>query len=121
MCRNKFGLGLAVLSGLLFFTALIFVILSCYGRLLMNYPQHEAALIVSGVVTGVSFILGLIAMLLLKHKKQPAVQDNEITMLISQITDAFGEDLAEHIRDNPKTAVLLAGAAGLIAGERLHN
>lgn len=120
--NNKLGLGLMALSGLLFCVALVFAILSFYGYVLIHYTQPIAALIVSGSVVAASLICSLIGYSCLKKKQQKpsSLQDNDITQIISEITDMIGEEWAETIQENPKTAVLLAGVAGLVAGERLN-
>lgn len=118
--KNKFGLGLAVLSGLFFVAACFFVVLSFYGWLLTLYAQPVAALIVSGVVLGLSLLSALCGYALLKKRKANHVSDNEMTQLVSEVAEIIGEELAEPIQQHPKTAMALAGLAGFVAADHLH-
>ncbi len=118
MSMNKFGLGLVALSGFVFLMALIFLVLSGYGWLLTHYEQPVAALIVSAYSLSISLVFCLGGVLIVKRKS--IRQRQQITKLMSEISDAVNEQFSEPIKDNPKTAVVMASVAGLIAGERLH-
>jgi uncharacterized protein (DUF849 family) len=120
MRKNKVGLGLAALSGLLFFTSVVFAIIAAYGWLLATYAQPIAALIVAAAVLGGSIIVGFTGYALLRKRPKPAMQEGEITTLIADAVRLIDEELAEPVQDNPKTAVALAGLAGFVAGEYLH-
>lgn len=118
--KNKFGLGLLALSGLLSALALIFACISLYGWLLLQFAQPVAASIMAGSVMAAAFLSALGGHLVLKKKQRPAFDQSEITEIISEVSEFIGDELAEPIQQNPKTAMLLAGLAGVIAGDRLH-
>ncbi len=121
MRKSKFGLGLAILSGLLFLITIIFALIGAYGWLLQEFSQPVAALLVCAGVLALSVIAGLSGYALLTKKPAvPADHSEDITTLIAEMTAFLGEELAEPIQENPKTALLLAGLAGYVAGDRLH-
>lgn len=120
MRKNKFGLAFAALSGLLLFIGLAFAILSLYGWLLSYYAQPLAALIVSGIVIGASLVSGVTGYLTLRKKRRSVAHETDFTHIITEITNIIGEEWTDPIQQNPKTAMLLASLAGLVAGDRLH-
>lgn len=119
---SKLGLGLAALSGLFLVAALIFVMISGYGWLLLQYDQPLAALIMAGSIVTIAAIISLIAYLLLKKKRQqkPAIQTEDIMAIFAEAGDLVGDEFAQTIKDNPKTAVLIASVVGLVAGKRFN-
>lgn len=123
MRKNKFGVGFAALSALLFIMALIFAVISLHGWLLTYYLPPVAALIVAGVVLGFSLITGAIGYMFLKSRAKPGSPHeagDDVTKLLGDVTALVEEELSESVRENPKTAVLLASLAGFVAGEHLH-
>lgn len=119
--KNKFGLGLAVLSGFFFFLTLFFVSLFGYNQLQTLYTQSDAALIMAAgiFILGISSSLG--AYFIFKRKsKHHHARKQHITGLVAQIGDLIGEEIDGPIRDNPKTAMILASLAGFVAGDKLH-
>lgn len=122
MRKSKLGLGLIALSGLFFCAALVFLIIAGYGWLLTQFTQPEAALITAGFIMATSILTALSAILVLRKAPQQAIntQSDEIHEMVTMIGELLGEELETSIRENPKTAMILAGAAGLIAADRLH-
>ena len=124
MRKNKFGLGLAALSGLLFILALVFAAISAYAWVASYYAAPVAAIIIAGFVLCISIIAALSGYLLLRKRPQPraatSYMEGDVTEVVAEIAEILGEELAEPIRDNPKTAMMLAGLAGFVAADRLH-
>lgn len=119
--KSKLGLGLMVLSGLFFCAALVFLVVAGYGWLLTQFTQPEAALITAAFILAASVLTALCAVLVLKKTPHHApAQSDEILEMVTALGEMVGDDLETSIRDNPKTAMLLAGAAGLIAADRLN-
>lgn len=118
--KNKFGLALVALAGLFFCVAVIFSILAGYGWLLTQYSQPMAALMVSGSVLVLCLGCGAGGYLLLKKKPRPSMAEADIAQTMSLITDIVGDELAETIQENPKTAVAIASLAGFVAADYLH-
>jgi len=120
MRKNKFGLGLMALSGFLFCAALICLIVATYSWLLIQFTQPVAALVLSGFILAIAILSALSGFLITQKKQPQPIQGDEITEILNAITDVIGEDLAQHIKDNPKAAVMLASTAGFVAGDRLN-
>lgn len=120
MRKNKFGLCLMVLSGLVLLSALFFFTLAGYGWLLTEFSQPEAAF-----YTGLALMLACALMALggyssLKKKPKAALAVEKDAMdFVQTLATTVSNDLAEPIQENPKTAMLLAATAGFLAGERL--
>ena len=120
MHKNKAGLGLLALSGLITLVALGFLIFAGYGWLLINYDQPTAAFIVSAVLFALALVSVVSAYFAFKKKPAVVADNSDVMQLISEITDVIGEELAEPIEEHPKTALLLASLAGFAVGDRLH-
>lgn len=124
MRKNKFGLGLMVLSGLLFLVAVAFGIGAAHFWFLSILPAVEAILLTSACVFALCALSGLTAYLLLKKKPQPpqtpSLEAIEIQQAVSQLGELFGDELGASIQENPKTALILAGVAGFVAGDYLR-
>lgn len=123
MRKNKIGIGLMVLAGVMLLLGLVFAALAGYGWLLMHYPQPTAALITAGFILGLSILSSLIGVALLQRRAPPPRRQNEeeIMEAVSEIMTIVSEELAEPIKENPKTAVILSGVAGFAAGERMYG
>ena len=122
MRKSKLGLGLIALSGLFFSAALVFLIIAGYGWLLTQFTQPEAALITAAFVMATSLLTALTAVLVLKKTPERAhnAQSDEIHEMVTVLGELVGEEFESSIRENPKTAMILAGAAGLVAADRLN-
>jgi len=120
MRKNKFGLGLLALSAILFLTALVFAFIAVYGWLLTEFEQPVAAIILASFIMGMSALSALIGIYLSRKRRPAPIQTDEISELISTLTEVLGDELLEPIKQNPKTAVLLASAVGFVAGDRLN-
>ena len=112
-------------------TALMFIsfMLACTGMVFSLYAEYVwlqtfflpevAALITAGS----AFMLALISagcskILDQRRKRTPLFDAAEITESISRIIESVGGELEDPVRDNPKTAIVLASLAGFLAGER---
>lgn len=87
---------------------------------LMTFLPPEIAAISTA---GVAFVLALVSAMIGKavatRKKRhvPATAPSDVTHIISNIINALGDELDDPIRENPKTAIMLASLAGFVAGE----
>lgn len=118
--NSKLGLGLMALSGLLFCTAFIFAVLSSYQWLASIYPPAEASLYLCGGLLGIGVVGTLVSALALRPKVPVHDVAEETTETIEQILLVLGDELAEPVKENPKTALFLAGLAGFFANEHVH-
>lgn len=121
MSKNKFGLALIAMSGLLFLTATIFLIIAGYSWLLIHYTAPAAALICAAAVYIAGATVALTGYLSLKKRPAPRpANENEINQIVTLIAEAVDEEWAKPIQENPKTALLLATVGGFMAGDYLH-
>lgn len=118
--KNKFGLGLAALSGFLFMLTLFFISLFAYNELQAYYTQPQAALLMAAAIFILGVCTSLSAYLLFKKKtKHNTVRRKHLSDIIYQVGEMIGEEIDGPIRDNPKTAMILASLAGFVAGDKL--
>ena len=120
MRKNKFGMGLALLSGLLLISACGLGIYAAFVWLSVSYAAHIAALYTALGVLACSIVSMFAGLALLKKKPKPEFGHQEISQIISDISDVVGPEMTQPIQDNPKTAVMLASLAGFVAGDRLN-
>jgi hypothetical protein len=102
--------GLCVLAGI------GFVSMAGYMALATIYPPMEAALWMGGLWTVLAVITACAAGIWLRHrKKKRAEARTHIADTVTILFDLLDSELGDSVRDNPKTAVALAGLAGFIA------
>ena len=121
--KNKFGLSLIALSGLFLVIGIIFAILAGYGWLLTEFTQPLAALIVAGSVVVLGLFFALLGYLKLKQRPSVPAMDvpsDQITEIATLLGEVVEEELAEPIKQHPKTALLLASVAGFVAADRFQ-
>lgn len=122
--KSTAGYGLYVVSGLLGFVALGFLIAAFYAWALAVYAPDIAALMTAGVVSGLALAAAITAYVV-NHKRQiqrqirqESMKDDILThvkAVIATVDDEFGDQ----IRENPTMAVLLASVAGFIAADKI--
>ncbi len=120
---NATGISLIGLSGVLAVIGIAFLMISEYFRLKAVYMPDAAALITAGTAVFMSIFCGLIGMAVMKREKDRHIAHTppqDIAKTISALVDSLGEELEQPIRENPKTAVMLASLAGFVAGDRSH-
>ena len=86
----------------------------------VSYAAHIAALYTALGVLACSIVSMFAGLALLKKKPKPEFGHQEISQIISDISDVVGPEMTQPIQDNPKTAVMLASLAGFVAGDRLN-
>ena len=111
---------LTALSLVLISTGLVFGLYAEYIWLKTFLLPHVAALIVSGS----AFVLALVFIAIGKdmykanEKKMTAGHSGDVTKVIRQIMESLGAELEQPVRENPKTAMMLASLAGFAAAEK---
>lgn len=111
----KTGLGLRALSGFFVGLGLIFLCVASYLWLDSLFATHIAALIMGGL----SLILGAVCLLVLRQRSLR--REREILALRHDVEDKVrlaleiaSEEFGDTIKDNPKSALLIAGLAGML-------
>ena len=51
------------------------------------------------------------------YRNAVAPDPEKVTKIFSELMESFSDDLGDPIRENPKTAIMLASLAGFVAGE----
>ena len=119
--KNQFGLGLAALSLFLALAGLGFLIAAGYAFLLDAYDEKTATLYMAVIIFGCTAVTSLTAYTLFKFRQRRLRSlQRTITDNIHSAINAVSDELEGPIRDNPKTAALIAGLAGFAAAHRMH-
>ena len=116
---NFKGLGLTALSLILSFIAVIFLLLALQTWVSSLYGVPVAWLITAAVTFLVAAIVHLMAA---SSRKKHGLINHVKEEVHDTITPLAGiiEELAAPIKDHPLAAVILAGLAGVMAGEKLN-
>jgi hypothetical protein len=119
--RNGLPAGIAFILATAFALAGAgFILVAGYDWLQTRYDIQTARLYMGGFSLGFALIIGAIAFMIHLYKREKVkayyhvVRDN-----IENAMHMVGDELEEPIRENPKTAMLMAGLAGYIAAEKL--
>jgi hypothetical protein len=117
--RNPAAIAIT-LSGVLILAGLGFMLAAGYDWLLANYDIQTARLFMGGLCLILAAIAAAVAGAIIKLKIRKAetyyvVLRENLEAMLSMI----GDELEDPIRENPKTAVLVAGLAGYVAAEKL--
>lgn len=121
------GITFVASAVILAFMALIALLIAEYFYLLAFYSAPLAALGVACTALGLALLSGGTGLMLMKGREsrrahRPAQTKNrqDIAQTLSALFDAMAEELEVPIRENPKTAVALAGLAGFLAGDQVR-
>lgn len=116
------GMGLYAIAGGIGIIGVVFLAIAVYGLLLAELPMPLAA-----ALTGLGIMILAIAIAGFgRHISTRTARENrhqesqKIEQLMTQLCDEVLTECEEPIRKNPKTALVLAGLAGLLAGDQLH-
>ena len=118
-------LGLDILAIILALTGLGFCLYGEYVWLLSVFTPAIAAFCVGGSAFTLALALTLVGDLISSGKSKRSSRTEsapsvDLPKLVSDTINSLSEELEEPIRDNPKTALMLASLAGFVAGERRH-
>lgn len=117
--KNKTGISFALISSLFLILGFAFIFYAAFVWLQNNYPAEEAAIMMGGFAIFLAACNGLVAYGLLKYKRKKIKQmKNELIATIEEALEFSNEELADPIKENPKSSVLIASVAGFLAGER---
>jgi len=122
--KSKAGFGLCAVSGLLGFTAVGFLIAAFYAWALAAYRPDIAALMTAALVAAFALVAAVGAYAInhkreIKRKLRQETFKNDLLSNIKAVVATVDDELGDQIRENPTTAVLLAGLAGYIAADKI--
>lgn len=116
------SMGLYALAGGISIIGIVFLAISVYGLLLESIAMPAAAAITGvGILTlaGVFVCFGKFAVKKISRKRH-AEKFQNVEVLLTQLFEEIIGDFEDPIRENPKTAMILAGLAGVMAGNKMH-
>lgn len=117
--RSKVVEALIGVTAALLLLGLGFMIYAAHLWVSKNHSEEMAALVTGGLLMALAaFSIGGMSFLVSYTRRRVARVKDDITRSLTQIMDIAADELAEPVRDNPKTSVLIATLAGFIAGER---
>lgn len=122
------AIALTMCSVLLAFMTLSVLFIAEYLYLVQIYTPYAAALIVAGTSLALTLVAwGAGKIISHKNNNHDARYERDrnssqpdIAKTVSALIDSIAEELEEPIRDNPKTAVAIAGLAGFLAGDQVR-
>lgn len=97
----------------------IFLAVAFYGWMLLYLEPSPAALATAGATLLLCLIIGSITFLALKSKPKSTQSVDQSSEMIAAIASMAGKELRKSVGKNPKTTLLIAGIAGLFAGQHL--
>lgn len=123
---NAEGLFFLWLAGVTTAIALGFLSFTAYIYLATIYVHHIAGLIVAGSALAVALIAASISILYMsrraqRYMTQSAGPQPDIAKTVTALIDSIAEELEEPIRENPKTAIMIASLAGFLAGDTARH
>ena len=116
------GMGLFFLAGAIGVLGLVFLSIAVYGLLLSEFAMPAAAAITGMgilILSGLCILGGRFALQKIQYQSHEQ-EMNKLNAVIDDLLQDVLTDLDDPIRESPKTALLLAGLAGFVAGDRLH-
>ncbi len=117
--RNQMGPAL-LFAGFLTVAGSGFLVTAGYDWLVTHYDLQTARLVIGALILSLGIIIAAVVYGVYDKKRRQL--QNYYGMLKDNIHSALevvGEELEEPIRENPKTAVMIASLAGYIAAEKL--
>jgi lysylphosphatidylglycerol synthetase-like protein (DUF2156 family) len=119
--RGAIGISVIFLIVALSFMALFFLALAFYSWMILYIVPPLAALATAGAILLICLIVVTVGYLVLKSKPDisPQTDSDKAAEMMSTMALMAGDELSKTAKSNPKTTLLLAGIAGLIAGKYL--
>lgn len=119
------AIGLTLCAVLLGFMTLAILLVAEYLYLAQIYMAPYAALIVAATSLALTLLTWGAGKMISYNKNNPSYDEMpspppDIAKTVSALIDSIAEELEEPIRDNPKTAVAIAGLAGFLAGDQVR-
>lgn len=113
------------LSAVMIAMTLGFALFAEFSYLSKTYTTDVAALGVACTALAIALLSAAVGMLMMSRRqvRRPAHHvgpQPDIAKTITGMIDSLAEELEEPIRDNPKTAIMIASLAGFLAGDSRH-
>lgn len=123
---NAAGVFFLWLAAVLTVMAIGFGLFATYAYLVTIYVPQAAALMVAGIAFAVALVSAGISMLYMNRRARRMVSQTlnpqpDIAKTVTAMIDSIAEELEEPIRENPKTAIMIASLAGFLAGDTARH
>jgi len=116
--KSKAGFALMAIAGFLLLLGLGFLTYALNLWLYEIYTPQVATAITGGLCIFASLMIMMIAYLVLQYKKvQVQKMQHETLEMVHALIDYIDEELREPVEKNPATALVMASAAGYVAGK----
>lgn len=117
---SETSLTLTAMSFVLTSAGLVFVLFGEYLWLKTYFQSDTAAIIVAGTSYVLALVTAVIGKAMDRRKKNEKALSltEDASKAVSQIINSLSAELESPVRENPKTAMVLASLAGFVAGER---
>ncbi len=122
------GVGILFLAGLVGLVGFVFVVIAGYRLMLASFTPVEAAGITGGVVLLLAAFLGFYGYRIIKTGRKSVVaamqpeQDEGLKERIQKLLEDFSmPELEELVKSHPKSSVLVAVIAGLLAADAIRS
>ena len=122
--KTKAGYGFSAIAALLGLVAAGFLITAFYAWALIGYRSDIAALMTAGLAASLAAAAGIAAYVInhqreLKRQLQQESFKNDLITNVKAVINTIDEEFGDQVRENPATAILLAGLAGFIAADKV--
>lgn len=119
--KSRIGHKLMLLSGLLLGVGTVMVLCGVFLEIAEAYSPERAAGVTGGILIVIAMLCALGAYVFerVKARKIKEVKD-DIADAIFAVLDMAEEAVAKPVRENPKTSIASAVAAGYMAGETMN-
>lgn len=121
------GIAFMLCGIVLGFMSVVTLFIAEYLYLITLYSAPLAALGVACTALVLMLLCGGLGMLFMSDKRgrrarhtAPTQAQPDIAKTVSALIDSIAEELEEPIRENPKTAVAIAGLAGFLTGDQVR-
>lgn len=122
---NPLGIFFLWFAAMLTLMGVGFVLFAEYAYLIATYSAEVAALGVACSAMAISLLSAATGMILMgkrSARRMPAStgMPPDIAKTLTGLIDSLAEELEDPIRENPKTAIMIASLAGFLAGDARH-
>lgn len=116
---NPAGIGVMAFAALLAASGFGFLLFAGFLQLAKYYTNDLSALIIAGSCLVLAPVIAWIGKKIFKKQSIVSHRDShpgDMAKTVTQLIDSIGEELEDPIRENPKTALMVASLAGFLAG-----
>lgn len=119
------AIAMSICAAILVIMTFSVLLIAEYLYLTQTYIAPVAALMVAGTSFAFAVLAWATGKIIAHNKNAPhydvsRTSQPDIAKTVTSLIDSIAEELEDPIRDNPKTAVAIAGLAGFLAGDQVR-